>query len=96
MSTVLDLIVIVGTIAFQTYSGYRNNKWMGAILPLIFAVLVIFFIFKGTLTWSFRDIIMPILGIAILLNLYSSGVEYKKRKIKKELDKMKAKDILEK
>lgn len=96
MGNLIELLIIVVIIGFQTFSGYIGNKYLGSILPIIFLGFVGFFLFKGALGFNFKDIIMPFLGFFILVMIYEGGRETKKNKVKKELDKMKAKDILNK
>lgn len=62
------------------------------ILPVIFIGLVIYFIIKGTMTFSVRDILMPLLVLFTLAGVWNNGYEKKQKAINKELDKMKAKD----
>ncbi|MER2225448.1 MAG: hypothetical protein ABS916_00210 [Carnobacterium sp.] len=76
----------------QYYFGYRDYKKLGMILPIIFIGLVIYFIIKGTMTFSVRDILMPLLVLFTLAGVYNNGYEKKQKAINKELDKMKAKD----
>ena len=94
MGNLIEFLIIVVVIGFQTFSGYIGNKYLGAVLPIIFLGFVGFFLFKGSLGINFKDIIMPFFGLVILGVIYEGGRETKKKKIKKELDKMKAKDIL--
>ncbi len=37
MNNIIQLLFIAGVIGFQTLSGYIGNKYMGAILPVIFS-----------------------------------------------------------
>ena len=76
----------------QYYFGYRDYKKLGMILPVIFIGLVIYFIIKWTITFSVRDILMPLLVLFTLAGVWNNGYEKKQKAINKELDKMKAKD----
>ena len=76
----------------QYYCGYSDYKKLGMILPVIFIGLVIYFIIKGTMTFSVRDILMPLLVLFTLAGVWNNGYEKKQKAINKELDKMKAKD----
>lgn len=96
MDNFIELLIIVAVIAIQTFCGYIGNKYLGSILPIIFLGFVGFFLYKGTLGFNFKDIIMPFLGLLTLVMIYEGGKETKKSKIKKELEKMKAKDISKK
>lgn len=93
MSNLMEILIIIGVIVFQTLSGYIGNKYMGAILPVIFSGLVIYIIVAGDLNLSMRNVLMPIIGLVTLICIYEGGKESKKKKTIKELEKMKAKDI---
>jgi NhaP-type Na+/H+ or K+/H+ antiporter len=96
MNNLMEILIIGGVIAFQTVSGYMGNKYMGAILPVVFSGLVIYIIVAGHLNLSFRNVLMPIIGFVTLICIYEGGKESKKKKTIKEMEKMKAKDILNK
>lgn len=96
MNNLIEVLIIIGVIVFQTLSGYIGNKYMGAILPLIFSGLVIYIIVAGDLNLSLRNVLMPIIGLMSLICIYEGGKESKKKKTVKEMEKMKAKDILNK
>lgn len=89
---IISFIGLVTLGCLQYYFGYRAYKKLGMILPIIFIGLVIFFIIKGTMTFSVRDILMPLLGLFILAGVWDKGYEKKQKAINKQLDKMKAKD----
>ncbi|MQW23958.1 MULTISPECIES: hypothetical protein [unclassified Lactococcus] len=93
MTDILIILIIVAVICFQTFAGYKNKKILGSVLPLVYIGLVIFFLFKGLLTWSIRDVTFSILGPLLLMSIYSGGKEAHNKKQKKEIEKMKAKDI---
>ena len=93
MGNLLELLLVVAIIAFQTFCGYIGNKYLGMVLPLTFIGFVLFFLSQGALGFNFKDIIMPFFGPLILAFIYDGGKQTRKKKIKKELDKMKAKDI---
>ena len=84
--------VLVSLGCLQYYFGYKDYKKLGVILPVIFIGLVIFFIIKETMSFSVRDILMPILGLFVLIGVWDNGYQKKQKAINKELDKMKAKD----
>ena len=93
MDNIIEIIAIVAVIAFQNYAGHKGNKYLGAILPVVFLGFVVFIAIKGQLSFSFRDITMPILGFVVLIGCYSGGVNSKKQKLQRELEEMKAKDL---
>lgn len=47
MNNILELLLIVFVIAFQTLSGYLGKKYLGAILPVIFSGLVVYIVISG-------------------------------------------------
>ena len=94
MNNILELLLIIFVIAFQTLSGYLGKKYLGAILPIIFSGLVVYIVIRGQLDFSFKNILIPFVGLVALICMYESGKESKKKKLEKELEKMKAKDIL--
>lgn len=96
MSNLVEVLIMIVVIGFQTFCGYIRNKYLGSILPVIFLSFIVFFLFKGALAFNFKDIILPLIGTLALLMIYQGGKEAKQNKVKKELEKMKAKDILEK
>ena len=75
--------------------SFSNIIWQ-VITPLIFSGLVIYIILSGNLNLSVRNVLMPIIGLVALICIYEGGKESKKKKTIKEMEKMKAKDILNK
>lgn len=96
MSNLITILGIVAVIAFQDFSGRIGNRYLGAILPIVFAGFVFFFLFTGELGLNFKDILMPFIGEIALIGAYTSGEESRKKKMNKELERMKAKDISKK
>ncbi|KAA9179866.1 hypothetical protein F6X86_03710 [Enterococcus durans] len=94
MTNILELLLIVFVIAFQTLSGYLGKKYLGAILPVIFSGLVVYIVISGHWNLSLKNILIPFVGLIALICMYEGGKESKKKKLTKELEKMKAKDIL--
>lgn len=96
MSNLITILGIVAVIAFQDFSGRIGNRYLGAILPIVFAGFVLFFLFTGKLGLNFKDVLMPFIGEIALIGAYTSGEESRKKKMNKELERMKAKDISKK
>ncbi|NTK33096.1 hypothetical protein HQ655_13225 [Enterococcus faecium] len=92
MSNILEIGIVIAVIGIQTFSGYLGNKYLGAILPIIFSGIVVFLFVRGNLSFSFSDILMPFIGLITLIGSYESANQSRKSKIKKEMEKMKAKD----
>ncbi|MGV3006846.1 hypothetical protein [Streptococcus pluranimalium] len=36
MTNIVVILIIAGVIGFQTFAGYRGNKYLGLILPILF------------------------------------------------------------
>lgn len=49
MGNLLELLLVVAIIAFQTFCGYIGNKYLGMVLPLTFIGFVLFFLSQGAL-----------------------------------------------
>ncbi|EOK14526.1 hypothetical protein [Enterococcus faecalis] len=96
MDNIVDYVVIIAVIAFQTFAGRIGNRYLGAILPIVFLGFVLYFLVSGNLSLSFKDIVMPVIGTISLICIYAGGEEYRNKKIRKELEKMKAKDLSKK
>lgn len=89
----LIALVILGC---QYYLSRRRNVWWGAVLPA--AYFLVFIYGWVSETYFTREnstsFILALLGgLAFLLSGWINGRESVKRKEKKELDKMKLKDI---
>lgn len=93
MSNLIEIAVIIAVIGWQHFTGYLKNKYLGALLPIIFTATVLFFLFKGQLHLNFSDIVMPIFGLVVLLGMYTDGSHSKEKKVQRELEKMKATDL---
>lgn len=88
----IEILLIVGIICLQTWFGYLENKWLGAIFPILGLLLYLYLLITGNLSLSFTNVVMPVIGLLAFLGLWESGRKSKRDKQSKELDKMKAKD----
>jgi len=89
----LIALVILGC---QYYLSRKRNVWWGAILPIAYFLVLIYgwvseTYFTRENTTSF--ILALLGGLAFLLSGWINGREALKRKEKKELEKMKLKDL---
>lgn len=66
MTNIVVILIIAGVIGLQTIAGYFGNKYLGLILPILLIVIVFSLFLKGTLTFSLRDVLMPLVGILSL------------------------------
>ena len=96
MSSFLLILFIVALIAFQSFAGYKQNKYLGAIIPVVFCAIVLYLMVMTDYHWNFRNIVMPMIGLVSFIGIYNAGSESKKKKLQQELDKMKAKDSMKK
>lgn len=90
MKTVIALLVTGMILALQHHLGVRKRKWAGLILPAVMAVLfVIISITEG----SGEYILSGICCVAAVWIAWLIGYQKAFKQEKKELDRMKAKDI---
>ena len=93
MVNLLESVLVVASIACQTFCGYIGNKYLVMRLQLTCIGFVLFCLSQGAIGFKFKDIRMPFFGPLILAFIYDGGKQNRKKKIKKELDKKKEKDI---
>ncbi|WP_270564668.1 hypothetical protein [Clostridium beijerinckii] len=87
MITILITIFILGV---QNYLSTRRYWWLGAIVPGLYVIFAIWFkVYKAPM---FETGLLILLGV-ILLGIWANGREQYKKKINKEINKMKSKDI---
>ena len=91
MTNILELLLIVFVIAFQTLSGYLGKKYLGAILPVIFSGLVVYIVISGHWNLSLKNILIPFVGLIALICMYEGGKESKKKKTHKRIRKNESK-----
>ncbi|OFI48196.1 hypothetical protein BG261_07900 [Floricoccus tropicus] len=89
------IIIGFGILYLQKYFGKKDYKILGAILPLIFLIISILFILNGQIK-TLWDVFMIFLSIFMALGSWLVGYESGKEKQAKELEKMKAKDYINK
>lgn len=87
--------VAIGLVIFglQKYLSSRKKVWLGAILPFLYLVGVITFFTKNEVPFFSSHIIPFSLFFTIMLGAWITGYESRKKKEKKELDKMKSYDM---
>lgn len=95
MSDLFIWIIAIAVIASQAFFGYIENKYLGAIYPVVFLGFVLLIIFTGNMDFSFRSIVLPISGTTALILLWLGGKTKKVKKRQQELEKMKAMDYKE-
>lgn len=93
MSEILAIVLFLLVAAIHRYIlSYRKQVWLGAIVPGIYVIFVIFVIMNSKHTLSFGDYIPFTVGFTILLAFWVDGHYSYQKKIEKELDSTKAKD----
>jgi hypothetical protein len=68
---IILLIIVVGSL--QMWFGFKKQAILGTILPVILILFVIYFMVKGVMALSFRDIVAPVLGLLGLIAIYVRG-----------------------
>ncbi len=93
MINLLLIAAVLAVVALQYWFGYMENKYLGAILPLLLIGVVIWAAVAGKLTFSIRDILMPLLGLLGLLSVWDRGKALAVQKRARELEISKARDL---
>ena len=88
--TVLTIFITVSLLAGQHYLSSRKQWWLGWILPLIYTGFVVWF--KVCMAPEFRLFSLIIIGV-VLLGIWAEGRDKYKKKIDKEIEKMKSTDL---
>lgn len=83
MTNIVVIVIIAGVIGLQTLAGYFGNKYLGFILPILFIVIVLYLFLRGNLTFSVRDILMPLVGIISLVMIYERADKARQLKQKR-------------
>lgn len=87
--------IAIGLFIFglQKFLSSRRKVWLGAILPFLYLVGVIVFFVKYEVPFFSSNIIPFSLFFTIMLGAWITGFESRKKKEKKELEKMQSHDI---
>ncbi|MDW8570968.1 hypothetical protein AABD40_09875 [Staphylococcus shinii] len=94
LSTLSPAIFYAVLLAIQYFLSRTGNKIVGAIVPVIFVIVLIYLYLTeklGLNIWG--AIIFGIIGLLFLLGQWDSAQKDKKKKMEKELDKMEGKDL---
>lgn len=83
MTNIVVIVIIASVIGLQTIAGYFGNKYLGLILPILFIGIVFSLFLKGTLTFSLRDVLMPLVGILSLAMIYERADKVRQLKQKR-------------
>ncbi|MGJ7586433.1 hypothetical protein ACWEZE_05830 [Staphylococcus shinii] len=94
LSTLSPAIFYAVLLAIQYFLSRTGNKIVGAIVPVIFVIVLIYLYLTeklGLNIWG--AIIFGVIGLLFLLGQWDSAQKDKKKKMEKELDKMEGKDL---
>ena len=94
LATLSPAILYAVLLAIQYFLSRTGNKIVGAIVPVIFVIVLIYLYLTeklGLNIWG--AIIFGIIGLLFLLGQWDSEQKDKKKKMEKELDKMEGKDL---
>ncbi|WP_317608866.1 hypothetical protein [Staphylococcus epidermidis] len=92
----LNISVIVTFLIILAIHRYilscREKVWLGAIVPIIYTIFVIFILVHTNHNLSLSDYVPFTLGLTILLSFWVDGHYSYKKKLEQELETTKAKD----
>ncbi|WP_039066603.1 hypothetical protein [Staphylococcus shinii] len=94
LSTLSPAIFYAVLLAIQYFLSRTGNKIVGAIVPVIFVIVLIYLYLTeklGLNIWG--AIIFGVIGLLFLFGQWDSAQKDKKKKMEKELDKMERKDL---
>lgn len=94
LATLSPAILYAVLLAIQYFLSRTGNKIVGAIVPVIFVIVLIYLYLTeklGLNIWG--AIIFGVIGLLFLLGQWDSAQKDKKKKMEKELDKMEGKDL---
>lgn len=74
MQILIEILIVLLAAGFQWFCGWKQNKFLGAILPIIAVIIILFLLFKGQLSFTLHDILTPFLLIGGLITLYEDGL----------------------
>ncbi|WP_214307048.1 hypothetical protein, partial [Staphylococcus pseudoxylosus] len=81
-------------LAIQYFLSRTGNKIVGAIVPVIFVIVLIYLYLTDKLGLNiWGTIIFGVIGLLFLLGQWNSAQKDNKKKMEKELDKMEGKDL---
>ncbi|MEB6035735.1 hypothetical protein ACWEXP_01905 [Staphylococcus pseudoxylosus] len=95
LATLSPVILYAVLLAIQYFLFRTGNKMVGAIVPVIFVIVLIYLYLTeklGLNIWG--AIIFGFIGLLFLLGQWDSAQKDNKKKTKKELDKIEGKDLI--
>lgn len=94
LATLSPAILYAVLFAIQYFLSRTGNKIVGAIVPVIFVIVLIYSYLTeklGLNIWG--AIIFDVIGLLLLLGQWDSAQKDNKKKMEKELDKIEGKDL---
>ena len=94
LATLSPAILYAVLLAIQYFLSRTGNKIVGAIVPFIFVIVLIYLYLTeklGLNIWG--AIIFGVIGLLFLFGQWDSAQKDKKKKMEKELDKMEGKGL---
>ena len=88
--TILTILITISLLGGQHYLSTRKQWWLGGILPVLYTGFATWF--KVCKAPEFRLFSLIIVGI-VLLGIWADGRNKYKKKIDKEIEKMKSTDL---
>ncbi|MBM6637833.1 hypothetical protein [Staphylococcus xylosus] len=95
ITTLSPAILYAVLFAIQYFLSRTGNKIVGAIVPVIFVIVLIYLYLSEKLALNiWGAVIFGIIGLLFLLGQWDSAQKDNKKKTKKELDKIEGKDLI--
>ncbi|PCF84084.1 hypothetical protein B4W75_12630 [Staphylococcus intermedius] len=92
MNEIITIVILIIMLAIQYFLSSSTNKYLGLIIPIVFSGFVIFMLVTDRLG-IITSLVLLVLGLIFLLEQWYKGQKNNKRKMNKELTKMKSKDL---
>lgn len=92
MYELLSILILIVMFGVQYFLSTRSNKFLGAIIPILFVIFVAFMYFNNNLG-PITSIVLLVLGLIALIEQWYKGNKQKKVNSAKEMVKMKGKDL---
>ncbi|WP_240377048.1 hypothetical protein [Bacillus piscicola] len=83
----------IATLIVQYFISKQRITIFGAILPTAYMIFIIWLVVNWEVPATTENIVPLSLGLVLLLSGWINGKEAYKKKQKKEMDKMKGKDL---
>lgn len=92
MYELLSILILIVMFGVQYFLSTRSNKFLGAIILILFVIFVAFMYFNNNLG-PITSIVLLVLGLIALIEQWYKGNKQKKVNSAKEMVKMKGKDL---